>query len=200
MKDITTESLIKREKSIIVSAAQLVKEVRLAKDISQDELCERVDMSRQHLSKIENGHIKKLDLNCLDLLINGCGEKLELQSSYINKLQLSHQTEKEDQVLITYSQGRIEVAEELLAEIRRWQYPPEHLRARCKRNMAIAISYYFKGRHSYSQNKMNEIVMGLSLIGCGEEAERFIEMYYRIVKKGEQNMTEKTLVKKGVLS
>lgn len=192
--------LLKRQ-SIHLNVAQLIKELRLVKNIKQEELCERAAISRQYLSEIENGHRRQLNLVKVEDIVNACGEQLYLTTSYRNPLQISDQTEREDQVLRAYAEGQIEEADALLAEIYSWRYPAEHIMAKCKRNMAIAISYHFKGLPKHAIGKMNNTVMGLSQIDCGEEDDYFTELFYRIIGTGDQKLSKKyQKTEKGALS
>lgn len=177
--------LMKRQ-AIHLEVAQLIKELRQAKELSQTDLCARVTISRQYLSEIENGHRRQLNLAKIEELIMGCGEQLVITTSYSNPLQVSDQTVREDQVLRAYAEGQTEKAEVLLGAIRSWRYPTEHIVAKCKRNMAIAISYHFREQPKLALGKMNQLIMGLSALDCGEEAEYFTELFYRIIKMGEK--------------
>lgn len=190
MAEQTLDSLLKQV-PLHVEVAQLIKEVRMNKKVSQGDICKGVGMSRQHLSNIENGRLKRVDLEELAAIFGLCGERLFITSSYDNPLQVSDQTEQEDQVLNAYAAGELEKAESLLMAIRRWHYPTEHINAKCKRNTAVAISYHFKGLCHQSQNLMNQLVMGLGLLSCGKEADYFIEIYQRIIEQGEKALMEK---------
>ncbi len=192
--------LLKRH-PVHLEVAQLIKELRQAKGISQTDLSKKAAISRQFLSEIENGHRRQLNLIKVEKLINACGESLYITSSYENPLQISDQTEKEDQILRAFSLGQTELAESLLAEIRQWRYPSEQLMAKCKRNMAVAISYHFRGNPKFAYGKMNNIVMGLGYLDCGEEAGYLTEIFYRIIKNGDEELFKNYLnAQKGALS
>nr|WP_283808993.1 helix-turn-helix transcriptional regulator [Vagococcus allomyrinae] len=179
----------------------MIKELRLAKRLNQGELSERANVSRQYICEIENGHRRQLNLVKIQDLVNGCGEQLFVTTSYANPLQISDQTEKEDQILRAFAEGKTELAEELLGDIRGWRYPTEHIVAKCKRNMAVAISYHFRGLPNYAHGKMNNLIAGLSYLDCGEEAEYFAEMFYRIIKNGDKELYRMYLeTQKGVSS
>lgn len=180
---------------------RLIKDIRLYKRLSQNELCELTNTSRQKLSRIENGRISQLDLEKIRQLINACGEQLHITSSFDNPRQISDRTEREDGVLTSFAAGEIKKAEELLRVIRRWNYPPSYITAQCKRNVAIAVSYHFMGLEDRSKLKMSDLVMGLCYLGCDKEADRFIEIYDRTIDSGERALTKmrEAMLEKGAL-
>lgn len=184
-----------------VEVGQMIQELRSYKKLTQNDISQLTDMPRQTLSELENGRISHLDLEKIRKIVNVCGEQLYITTSFENPLQISDRTEREDAVLIAFASGDIKTAEELLRTIRRWHYPSTHLTAQCKRNIAIAVSYHFKGMETRSKLRMSDLVFGLSYIGCDKEAERFIEMYDRTIDAGEKAMTKKKSVsfKKGAL-
>lgn len=179
-------STLMNQTSLNLEVAQLIKGIREQKELSQEEVCEKANISRQYLSEIENGRRARLNLETVAQIVDACGEQLGITSSFKHTLQVSDQTVKEDQILNAFAEGRIEDAEILLAQIRRWRYPTKYVIAKCKRMLAVAISYHFRGVRGHSQEVVSHLVMGLAAIGCGEEAERFIEMYYRIIEQGEK--------------
>lgn len=184
-----------KQEPLALEIAQLIKGLRQHKNLSQEEICEEVELSRQRLSEIENGHLKRLDLDKVQAIVNACGEQLYVTSSYDNPLQISDQTEQEDQILLAFSEGRIEEAEEGLAQIRYWRYPTTHMVAKCKLHVALAISYHFKQLQDRSQMQMNKLLMGLSLMDCREEADRFDEMYARIIECGEKQVSKQSALR-----
>ncbi|WP_314068291.1 helix-turn-helix domain-containing protein [uncultured Vagococcus sp.] len=190
-----------RRHPVHLEVAQLIKELRQAKGMTQTDLSQKALISRQFLSEIENGRRRQVNLVKVADLINACGESLYVSSSYENPLQISDQTEKEDEILRAFSAGQMELAESLLAEIRNWRYPSEHIMAKCKRNMAIAISYHFRGNSKIAHGKMNNIIMGLSYLECGEEANYLTEIFYRIIKNGNKQLLKQYVnAQKGVTS
>ena len=195
------KSLLKQE-SLQEEVGRMIKEVRTFKKMSQGELCELTQVSRQNLSEIENGRIGQLDLEKVCKLVNACGEQLYVTTSFNNRLQISDRTEREDQVLVAFASGDIEQAEELLKVIRQWRYPPSYITAQCKRHVAIAVSYHFMGMTDRSKLRMSDLVMGLSYLGCDKEADRFIEIYDRTISSGENELMKKKKKKleKGVSS
>ncbi|MBP1040091.1 helix-turn-helix transcriptional regulator [Vagococcus sp. BWB3-3] len=195
--------LIKSE-PLHLKVAQLIKELRHYKNVTQEEVCQHAKITRQYLSEIENGHRKQLNLVKIQEIVQGCGERLYVTTSYDNPLQISDQTEKEDKVLNSFAEGQIQEAERLLSEIRQWRYPTEHIMAKCKRKTAVALSYHFRQMPRESEAALNRLVMGLAMIDCREEADYFMEMYYRIMKLGEKEVMKRRRVlrkeQKGALS
>lgn len=169
-----------------LKVAQLIKELRLYKNITQEEVCRQANVTRQYLSEIENGHRKQLNLLKIQEIVQSCGEQLYVTTSYDNPLQISDQTAKEDKVLNCFADGKIQEAEDLLSEIRYWRYPTEHMTAKCKRKTAVALSYHFRHMPYQGLAVLNRLVSGLCMIDCREEAEYFIEIYFRIKSLGEQ--------------
>lgn len=183
----TIKQLVK-EQSIAIEAGVMVRWLREEKGLTQQELAKRVSFSRQKLSAIENGHRVQDNLGCLQEITNACGETLILSTSLENTRRPNN-TEREDAILLAFSAGRIREAEQLLNDIRSWQYPLYQMYAKCKRNMAVCLSYYFKGREGQSLTMMNDLVFSLSNLKCEKEASHFKEMYYRISKKGSEALT-----------
>lgn len=177
--------LIIRKQEIVLEVADLLRNLRRDKKLKQKFVAEQVGVKRQVLSKLENGQREQVDLVQLAEIVNTYGEELIVTTGSQSKESLIN-TEEEDLVLIAFSEGRIEEAEDLLEPLRHWHYPFHRIEARCKRDMAIAISYHFKGAVSRSYTLMNDIVMGLALLKCKDETLHLIEIYQRITKEGEE--------------
>lgn len=174
-----------------LKVAQLIKELRQNKHVTQEEVCQQANVTRQYLSEIENGHRKQLNLVRIQEIVQSCGEQLFVTTSYDNPLQISDQTEKEDKILNYFAEGDIQEAERLLSEIRFWRYPTEHIIAKCKRKVAVSLSYYFRQMPRESEASLNRLVMGLTMVDCREEADYFMEMFYRIMRLGEKEVSRR---------
>lgn len=183
-------AMLLKEEPFRLEVGRMIKEIRMHKGVSQSELCQKADVSRQYVSEMENGQIKRLDLEKVRKVVMACGEQLFITSSFNNPLQISDRTEREDAILTAFANGEVDKAEKLLKVIRRWNYPPSYLTAQCKRNVAIAVSYHFKDMATRSKLRMSDLLMGLSYLGCDKEAEYFIEMYERTIDSGEKSLSE----------
>lgn len=187
---------VSREEGLL-EVARFLRELRERKQVTQGELADKGGVSRQAVSAIERGKCKKIDLVRLMELVNACGETLVLSTS--DRKESWGTTPLEDEVLTAFQEGELLEAEQKLTAIRRWQYPLNHILGRCKRDMAVTMSYYFKGRNDLSHSKMNKIVMGLSLLGFVKEAREMAAMYNRILDDGEEQIEVKELAEALIL-
>lgn len=167
-----------------LEVARLLRELREKKGISQGQLAKRIGRNRQVVAQLEQGIVKNINLRRLDELVAACGEGLIVTTTEKARI-FPLDTHQEDQVLVAFAKGQIGKAERLLADLRRWQYPATQVMACCKRNMAVTMSYYFKGRSDLSHAEMNKIVMGLGLIGFAKEAYELKELYEYVLDQAE---------------
>ncbi|WP_314068638.1 helix-turn-helix transcriptional regulator [uncultured Vagococcus sp.] len=170
-----------------VEVARLLRELREAKHISQEELAKRIGRNRQVVAQMERGVSQGINLLRLEEMVAACGERLVLATTK-QKKEIPLDTYQEDQVLVAFASGEIGEAERRLSGLRRWQYPVTQVMACCKRDMAVTLSYYFKGRTDLSHSEMNNITMGLSLIGFVKEAVALKELYNDILDQAEELM------------
>lgn len=168
-----------------VEVARLLRELREMKNMSQEELARRIGRKRQVVAQMEQGISKGINLLRLEEMVAACGERLVLATTQ-QKKEIPLDTYQEDKVLVAFASGDISQAERQLSELRRWQYPVTQVMACCKRDMAITLSYYFKGRTDVSHSEMNNIVMGLSLIGFVKEAAELKTLYNDILDQAEE--------------
>lgn len=178
-----------KEQAILLEVGDLLSRLRREKQWRQKEVSEELGLGRQALWKLENGKKAKIDLVRLAQLVNFYGEELIITTSNQNKRSLTN-TYAEDEVLIAFAEGRIEEAEEGLEELKNWVYPFYRIEAKCKRDMALAISQYFKGAVSRSYTLMNDIVMGLATLKYPKEVDHFVEIYSRVTREGEIAVNE----------
>lgn len=176
-----------RRKPIVRDLAWLLKETRVSKGITQEELAIDLGMTRQAYSAIESGRGKRLDIVKVNEIINHCGEQL-IMTTTLDNHQSSGNSILEDDLLLDFAEGRISEANAGLKELRYASYPPEKMYAKCKRNLGIAISAYFNQQPSQSHQLMTDVVMGLAQIGCFTEADEIRELYQRVIYEGEAAM------------
>lgn len=168
-----------------VEVARLLRELRQGKNLSQEELANRVGRNRQVVAQLEQGRSRAINLFRLEEIVAACGERLILTTTEKSR-DFPLDTRQEDRVLVAFAKGEIGEGERLLADLRRWQYPVTQVMACCKRDMAVTISYYLKGRTDRSHSEMNKIIMGLSLIGFVKEANDLKELYEHVLDQVEK--------------
>lgn len=178
-----------KEQAILLEVGDLLSRLRREKQWRQKNVSEKLGIGRQALWKLENGKKAKIDLVRLAQIVNFYGEELIITTSNQNKQSLTT-TYAEDKVLIAFAEGRIEDAEEGLEELKNWVYPFYRIEAKCKRDMAIAISLHFKGESSRSYTLMNDLVMGLATLKYSKEVDHFVEIYSRLISEGKVATSE----------
>lgn len=178
------DDLVIENKTILIKVARLIRELRQKSNLSQTELANRIGKQRHVVSDIEQGRLKTVNLIRLEKMVMACGAHLVITTTDPKK-EVVLDTFQEDQVLLAFADGKIGEAERLLADLRRWQYPVTQVMARCKRDMGMTMSHYFKGLTDRSHSEMNQILMGLSLLGFVNEAHELKELYEHILDQSE---------------
>lgn len=179
--------------NIQLEAARLLTRAREKKRLSKQKLAEQMGIDRRAIIDIEYAK-RSVDLVLLDKILTACGETLMLRlSSRPGRKSLN--TAIEDEILNDFAAGNPALAEEKLKKIRTWHYPMNQCLARCKRDTAIALSYHFQGKQARGASYMNNTIMGLSLARFTQEAQQFIELYQRIVREGDEQLSVKNHTK-----